>query len=86
MSISLPPERLLVILSYPNLLEGAMKYLCLIYENEKAWETMPPAESEAIMNECERLERSAALPERCDPAAASRLLQTLSSSWKQRCP
>ena len=28
-----------------------MKYLCLIYENEKAWETMPPAESEAIMNE-----------------------------------
>jgi hypothetical protein len=28
-----------------------MKYLCLIYENEKSWETMPPAESEAIMNE-----------------------------------
>ena len=28
-----------------------MKYLCLIYENEKAWESMPPAESEAIMNE-----------------------------------
>jgi hypothetical protein len=28
-----------------------MKYLCLIYENEKNWETMPPAESEAIMNE-----------------------------------
>ena len=28
-----------------------MKYLCLIYENEKTWETMPPAESEAIMNE-----------------------------------
>jgi hypothetical protein len=28
-----------------------MKYLCLIYENEKAWETMPPTESEAIMNE-----------------------------------
>jgi hypothetical protein len=28
-----------------------MKYLCLIYENEKAWETMPPADSEAIMNE-----------------------------------
>jgi hypothetical protein len=28
-----------------------MKYLCLIYENEKNWETMPPAESEVIMNE-----------------------------------
>jgi hypothetical protein len=28
-----------------------MKYLCLIYENEKSWETMPPADSEAIMNE-----------------------------------
>jgi hypothetical protein len=28
-----------------------MKYLCLIYENEKGWETMPPADSEAIMNE-----------------------------------
>ena len=28
-----------------------MKYLCLIYENEKNWETTPPTESEAIMNE-----------------------------------
>lgn len=28
-----------------------MKYLCLIYENEKNWESKPPAESEAIMNE-----------------------------------
>ena len=28
-----------------------MKYLCLIYENEKNWEAMPPADSEAIMNE-----------------------------------
>jgi hypothetical protein len=28
-----------------------MRYLCLIYENEKAWETFPPAESEAVMNE-----------------------------------
>ncbi len=28
-----------------------MKYLCLIYENEKSWESLPPAESEAIMNE-----------------------------------
>jgi hypothetical protein len=28
-----------------------MRYLCLIYENEKAWEAAPPAELEAIMNE-----------------------------------
>jgi hypothetical protein len=28
-----------------------MKYLCLIYENEKSFETMPPADGEAIMNE-----------------------------------
>jgi hypothetical protein len=28
-----------------------MRYLCLIYENETAWEATPPAESEAIMNE-----------------------------------
>ena len=28
-----------------------MKYLCLIYENEKNWETTPPAESEAVMDE-----------------------------------
>src|ERR671916_434811 len=28
-----------------------MKYLCLIYENEREWESMPPAKSEAIMNE-----------------------------------
>ena len=28
-----------------------MRYLCLIYENERAWETTPPAELEAIMNE-----------------------------------
>ena len=28
-----------------------MKYLCLIYENEKAWETMPQEQSEAIMGE-----------------------------------
>jgi hypothetical protein len=28
-----------------------MRYACLIYENEKNWETMPPADSEAIMNE-----------------------------------
>ena len=28
-----------------------MRYLCLIYENEKAFETLPPAETEAIMGE-----------------------------------
>ena len=28
-----------------------MKYLCLIYENERNWETMPKEESEAIMGE-----------------------------------
>jgi hypothetical protein len=28
-----------------------MKYLCLIYENEKEFETLSPADGEAIMNE-----------------------------------
>ena len=28
-----------------------MKYLCLIYENEKSWETMPKEEGEAILAE-----------------------------------
>jgi hypothetical protein len=28
-----------------------MKYLCLIYENERNWENTSPAEGEAIMNE-----------------------------------
>ena len=28
-----------------------MKYLCLIYENEKAWETMPKEESDQVMGE-----------------------------------
>ena len=28
-----------------------MRYLCLIYENEKAWESLPQAETEAVMNE-----------------------------------
>jgi hypothetical protein len=28
-----------------------MKYLCLIYENEKNWETMPQGDAEAIMKE-----------------------------------
>jgi len=31
--------------------EDSMKYLCLIYENEKNWETMPQSDAEAIMNE-----------------------------------
>ncbi len=28
-----------------------MKYLCLIYENEKAWADLPQAESDAMMGE-----------------------------------
>ncbi len=28
-----------------------MKYLCLIYENEKAWETMPKAQADALLGE-----------------------------------
>ena len=28
-----------------------MRYLCLIYEDEKRWETMPAAESEAVLGE-----------------------------------
>jgi hypothetical protein len=28
-----------------------MKYLCLIYENERNWETMPKEESDAVMGE-----------------------------------
>jgi hypothetical protein len=32
-------------------MEGAMKYLCLIYENERHLETITAAEGEAIMNE-----------------------------------
>jgi len=28
-----------------------MKYLCLIYENEKNWETMPKEEADAVMGE-----------------------------------
>jgi hypothetical protein len=28
-----------------------MRYLCLIYENEKGWESLPPGDMEAIMNE-----------------------------------
>jgi hypothetical protein len=42
--------------------------------------------AEAILDECDRLKQAAELPERADPAAASRLLQTLTSSWERRCP
>ena len=28
-----------------------MQYLCLIYEDEKAWEKLPPAESAKIIGE-----------------------------------
>jgi hypothetical protein len=28
-----------------------MRYLCLIYENEKEWESLAPTQGEAIMNE-----------------------------------
>jgi hypothetical protein len=31
--------------------EADVKYLCLIYDNEKAWETMPKSESDAIMGD-----------------------------------
>jgi hypothetical protein len=31
--------------------EGTMRYLCLIYEDEQQWTTMPAAESEAVMGE-----------------------------------
>jgi hypothetical protein len=31
--------------------EDPMHYLCLIYDDEKAWERLPPAESEKIIGE-----------------------------------
>jgi hypothetical protein len=34
-----------------GLSEGAMKYLCLIYDDEKKWETMSKAEADAYMGE-----------------------------------
>ncbi len=40
--------------------------------------------AEAILDECERLKQSVSLPDRCDPAAASRLLRDLTASWEQR--
>jgi hypothetical protein len=46
-----PPERLLVEDHSKHQLEDVMRYLCLIYENEKAWESKPQAELEAVMGE-----------------------------------
>lgn len=34
-----------------------MRYLCLIYEDEKAWESLPQSESEAILGEYFALEK-----------------------------
>jgi len=51
MSIPGPAKRLPVGNHSNTHLEDAMRYLCLIYENEKAWESKPQAELEAIMGE-----------------------------------
>src|SRR3954447_8299381 len=51
LSICSGPERLLHDPEGPPQQEDSMKYLCLIYENEKNWETMPQSDAEAIMNE-----------------------------------
>src|SRR5687767_5678143 len=51
MSIPGPSERPLHEHRSKHQLEGAMRYLCLIYENEKGWESLPPGEMEAIMGE-----------------------------------
>jgi hypothetical protein len=51
-SIPVVPNDYLVYASTSiELLEDAMKYLCLIYDNEKAWETMPKEEAGAIFGE-----------------------------------
>jgi hypothetical protein len=51
MSICGLPKRLLPKPASTTYLEIPMKYLCLIYENEREWESKSPAESEAIMGE-----------------------------------
>jgi hypothetical protein len=51
MSICGLPKRLLSKPASTTYLEIPMKYLCLIYENEREWESKSPAESEAIMGE-----------------------------------
>jgi hypothetical protein len=35
----------------PTIPENTMRYLCLIYDNEKAWATMPKVESDAVFGE-----------------------------------
>jgi hypothetical protein len=51
MSIPAFPERPLIDHSFNPTLEDPMRYLCLIYENEKAWEKMPKDQADAIMGE-----------------------------------
>jgi hypothetical protein len=51
LSIPARTERLVKDHDVHPFLEESMRYLCLIYENEKAWESMPQAETEAIMGE-----------------------------------
>ena len=50
-----------------------MRYLCLIYENEKAWETMPKDEADAVFGEyfafTEGIKQSGQLPRRRSAAA-----------------
>jgi hypothetical protein len=35
----------------PTIPENTMRYLCLIYDNEKAWATMPKEEADAVFGE-----------------------------------
>jgi hypothetical protein len=51
MSIPVSAERLSAEGSLKHHLEDRMRYLCLIYEDEKAWESIPTAEAEAVMGE-----------------------------------
>jgi hypothetical protein len=51
MSIPALPERLLIDHSFNPPTEESMRYLCLIYENEKTWEQMPKDQADAIMGE-----------------------------------
>ena len=67
MSIAAPSDRLLVVMNPAYMVaavlsaaaqsrrraseEAAMQYLCLIYEDEKEWQKLPPAQSEKILGE-----------------------------------
>jgi hypothetical protein len=52
MSNSGGPERLSSVGTvFTHIPEEAMKYLCLIYDDEKKWETMSKAEADAYMGE-----------------------------------